>query len=92
MESPAWLSFCDDFFPSAVINPTRKVLTTRIIPTEVEAYRKRAQSACKGMLATIQCDGFNPKNRHHIIAFMLTVPDKKVITNIILRCDYNAKN
>ncbi|EJF60609.1 hypothetical protein DICSQDRAFT_62505 [Dichomitus squalens LYAD-421 SS1] len=39
-------------------------------------YRARAQTECCQKLGTVQCDGFNPKNRHHIIAFMLTIPDK----------------
>ncbi|TBU60357.1 hypothetical protein BD310DRAFT_779045, partial [Dichomitus squalens] len=76
-ESPQWLSFCDNFLPMGVINPTRKVLTSRIIPAEVEVYRTQARTECRQKLGTVQCDGFNPKNRHHIVAFMLTVPDKK---------------
>ncbi|TBU28557.1 hypothetical protein BD311DRAFT_316762 [Dichomitus squalens] len=82
-ESPQWLSFCDNFLPMSVINPTRKVLTSRIIPAEVEVYRTQARTECRQKLGTVQCDGFNPKNRHHIVAFMLTVPDKKVLIDIV---------
>ena len=76
VENPEWLAFCEVFIPGAP-NPSRKVLTHRILPRIVKEYRTAAQGQCAYKLATIQCDGFTPRNRHHIVAFMITV-DRKV--------------
>ncbi|KAI0719371.1 ribonuclease H-like domain-containing protein [Cerioporus squamosus] len=72
VENPIWLEFCDTFLPDANI-PSRKVLTQRIIPNQVVHFRGIAQKTCRGKLVTVQCDGFTACNRHHIVAFMITV-------------------
>ena len=72
VESPAWIDFTDEFLHAETKNPTRKVLTNTIIPRELETHRKLARTNCKDGYATLQCDGFNSRNRHHLIAFMIT--------------------
>ncbi|KAJ2977735.1 hypothetical protein NUW54_g11382 [Trametes sanguinea] len=72
VQNVEWLDFCADFIPEA-LNPSRRVLGNRIIPAEVIKLRNAAQTACRGQLATVQCDGFTALNQHHLIAFMLTV-------------------
>ncbi|KAI0363229.1 hypothetical protein BV20DRAFT_958722, partial [Pilatotrama ljubarskyi] len=36
----------------------------------------QAIEACRGRLATLQCDGYTALNQHHLIAFMITVNGK----------------
>ena len=76
VENPVWLDFCDDFFPHAT-NPTRKVLTSRILPSEVKYFQGVAKAKCKGKEITVQCDGFTARNHHHLVSFMITV-DRQV--------------
>ncbi|KAI0693131.1 ribonuclease H-like domain-containing protein [Cerioporus squamosus] len=59
--------------PQPTIAPICKVLTQRIIPNQVVHFRGIAQKTCRGKLVTVQCDGFTASNRHHIVAFMITV-------------------
>ncbi|KAI0762361.1 hypothetical protein C8Q74DRAFT_1206957, partial [Fomes fomentarius] len=70
VENPEWLEFCNKFIPGAP-TPMRKVLTQRIIPSEVKRYRDIAKLACKGKMGMLQCDGFTVRNRHHLIVFMI---------------------
>ncbi|KAI0830186.1 hypothetical protein BC628DRAFT_1307036, partial [Trametes gibbosa] len=67
-----WLEFCDDFLSKAK-NPSRKVLAHKLIPAEVARLRTIAQMACRGRLATLQCNGYTALNQHHLIAFMISV-------------------
>ncbi|KAI0363606.1 hypothetical protein BV20DRAFT_1007124, partial [Pilatotrama ljubarskyi] len=75
VENIEWIDFCADFIPQAIV-PSHKVLGNRLIPAEVEKFRKSAQEACRGRLATLQCDGYTALNQHHLIAFMITVNGK----------------
>ncbi|CDO69480.1 hypothetical protein BN946_scf184817.g40 [Trametes cinnabarina] len=80
--NPIWIEFVEEFISGhSAPNPTpsRKVLTTRIIPGTVKQYRSIAQLACKGKLVTIQCDGFTAANRRHLVSFMVTC-ERKVYT------------
>ncbi|CDO68274.1 hypothetical protein BN946_scf184799.g1 [Trametes cinnabarina] len=82
VENPIWIEFVEEFISGhSAPNPTpsRKVLTTRIIPGTVKQYRSIAQLACKGKLVTIQCDGFTAANRRHLVSFMVTC-ERKVYT------------
>ncbi|CDO72524.1 hypothetical protein BN946_scf184983.g7 [Trametes cinnabarina] len=82
LENPIWIEFVEEFISGhSAPNPTpsRKVLTTRIIPGTVKQYRSIAQLACKGKLVTIQCDGFTAANRRHLVSFMVTC-ERKVYT------------
>ncbi|CDO77823.1 hypothetical protein BN946_scf184689.g1 [Trametes cinnabarina] len=79
VENPIWIEFVEEFISGhSAPNPTpsRKVLTTRIIPGTVKQYRSIAQLACKAKLVTIQCDGFTAANRRHLVSFMVTCERK----------------
>ena len=76
VENPEVLAFFDEFIPAAKV-PTRKVLTTRIIPAEVGKLRRQAMKDVAGCEATIQCDGWTALNTHHYIAFMMTTSARK---------------
>lgn len=103
-ENPEWISFCDDFIPQAK-NPTRKVITSRLLPAEVKSWRDKAQAACTAdpkqpdhvdKLATVTCDGFTPRNQHHIVAFMITVtgqvrPRSYRYRGLSLTCDLGLR-
>lgn len=71
-----WIDFVHDFLPCAT-SPSRKVLSTRLIPRIAESYRQLAKGSSKDQNATLQADGWTAVNFHHLIAFMMTV-NKKV--------------
>ncbi|KAL7281578.1 hypothetical protein ACG7TL_004895 [Trametes sanguinea] len=72
VQCPVWLTFCDEFLPAAVA-PSRKVLTERLLPAEVEHYRSKAiASTPEGEPATLQGDGWTGINSHHLLGFMMT--------------------
>ena len=70
-ENPEILALFDKFVPGAKL-PTQKVLTNRIIPTEVNKLHQQAMKNVSGSEVTIQCDGWTALNTHHYIAFMMT--------------------
>jgi hypothetical protein len=76
VDNPEWIDFVHRFLPDAK-SPSRKVLTTRLIPQAVKSYREIAKGSSKGQNATIQADGWTGSNFHHLLAFMITV-NKKV--------------
>jgi len=69
------VSFFDKYFPAAT-GPTRKVLTTRIIPRLVEELEEAARKEARGKNATVQADGWTGANHRHLIAFMITAERK----------------
>jgi hypothetical protein len=71
VENPEVLAFFDKFIPAAKV-PTRKVLTSCIIPAEVSKLRRQVMKDVVGCEVTIQCDGWTALNTHHYIAFMVT--------------------
>lgn len=77
VENPVWLQFCDRFLPGSK-SPSRKVLTSRILPKEVGRFRAAAQEAANGCYATLQCDGWTAINFIHLVAFMITTSLRKV--------------
>jgi hypothetical protein len=76
VDNPEWIDFIYKFLPWAT-SPSRKVLTTRLIPRVVENCRQIAKRAVKGQNVTIQAGGWTGVNFHHLLAFMITV-NKKV--------------
>lgn len=80
VENPEWLALLDEFIPSA-ISPTRKVLTNRIIPAEVQRIRHVSMNKTEGCEVTLQCDGWTGLNNHHYIAFMMTTGKQEVSGN-----------
>lgn len=71
VENPQWLRFLAIFIPRA-IPPTRKVLTSRLIPAEHQYFLSCTKAALRGQEVTVQCDGWTGLNSHHYIAFRLT--------------------
>ncbi|KZT28658.1 hypothetical protein NEOLEDRAFT_1154222 [Neolentinus lepideus HHB14362 ss-1] len=72
VENPEWLAFCEDFLPQAII-ASHKILTTHLIPKEVQSYQDCAIAACHGHEATLECDGWSGVNHHHLLAFIIAV-------------------
>ncbi|KAI9069378.1 hypothetical protein FKP32DRAFT_1692719 [Trametes sanguinea] len=71
IENPVWLSFCDEFLPSAKV-PSRTTLSRRLLRDEVKLFRTQAVKRTAGANATLQADGWTGINNHHLVAFMLT--------------------
>ena len=80
VDNPEWIDFIHIFLPAAK-SPSRKVLTTRLIPGVVEEYSRIAKESASGQNATIQADGWTGANFHHLLAFMIAVK-KKVCSTI----------
>ena len=70
VENPEWLALCERFMPNAK-SPSRKVLTQRLIPATLKAFKLAAQKQCQGLEATVSYDGWTGGNHHHYIAFMV---------------------
>jgi hypothetical protein len=83
VENPAWIRFCDRFLPGAHL-PSRKVLTKRLIPTEVERFTKNAKKSAKGCYVTLQCDGWTSISFLHLIAFIITTSLREVSIYFLL--------
>lgn len=81
VENPVWLEFCDEFLPSAKI-PSRRVLTTRLLPEEVKSFVAQAIKQTTDGDATMQADGWTGLNYHHLLAFMITA-NRTVRTTIL---------
>lgn len=75
VDNPEWIDFIHLFLPAAR-SPSRKVLTTRLIPEVVEEYTRIAKESSSGQNATIQADGWTGANFHHLLAFMIAVKNK----------------
>ncbi|KAI0364093.1 hypothetical protein BV20DRAFT_956971 [Pilatotrama ljubarskyi] len=82
VENPVWLTICDEFMPSAK-PPTRRVLTSCLLPSEVRFYRAQAIARTAGAEATLQGDGWTGINNHHLIAFMITAKRKVHTVQVI---------
>ncbi|KAI0073388.1 hypothetical protein K474DRAFT_1603428, partial [Panus rudis PR-1116 ss-1] len=78
VEDPEVIALFQRFIPAAHI-PSRKVLTKRLIPTEVNNLRTASHNKTVGALATGQADGWSGGNFHHYLAFMM-IADGKVKT------------
>lgn len=76
VDNPEWIDLVRVFFPIACKSPSRKVLTSRLIPLVVGQYRESAKASSKDQNATIQADGWTGINFHHLLAFMITVKKK----------------
>lgn len=74
-ENRRWLLFCQMFMPHAKI-PSRKVLTNRILPRELQHWRTQAYNRLSGQLVTLQSDGWTGINNRHYIAFIVTTPSQ----------------
>jgi hypothetical protein len=85
VENPEWLDFCSEYIPSAK-NPSRKVLTTRILPKSLgiaqAASRKEIRPGAN--IATATCDGWSGQNNHHYIAFMAAVGGKVITSSSVI--------
>jgi len=75
VDNPEWIDFIHHFLPGAT-SPSRKVLTTRLIPHAAESYRQLAKEVSKNQNATIQGDGWTGINFHHLLGFMISVNRK----------------
>jgi hypothetical protein len=75
VDNPEWIDLVHQFLPMAR-SPSRKVLTTRLVPRLVEEYRKTTKELLRDQNATIQADGWTGANFHHLLAFMITAKKK----------------
>jgi hypothetical protein len=55
---------------------TRRVLTSQLLPTELETQRAAQVLRLRGAEATLQCDGWSGSNFHHCTAFTVTVSNE----------------
>ena len=72
VDNPEWIDFVHQFLPAAK-SPSRKFLTTRLIPRLAESYRQIAKDFSRDRNATIQADGWTGINFFHLLAFMIAV-------------------
>ncbi|KAI0755919.1 hypothetical protein BC629DRAFT_1296554 [Irpex lacteus] len=78
VDDPEVQAFFADFIPAA--RPiSRRVLTSRLLPTELDAQRAVLLPRIEGGEATLQCDGWSAGNFHHYTGFTLTVKKEVVI-------------
>ena len=70
VENPEWLALCERFMPNAR-SPSHKVLTQRLIPATLKAFKQAAQEQCQGLEGTVSYDGWTGGSNHHYIAFMV---------------------
>jgi hypothetical protein len=82
VDNPEWLEFCEEFLPNAK-SPSRKVLTTRIIPKLANQLQEQSKSEVKGQEVSLQADGWTGENHRHIVAYRITVKEK-VRTKILV--------
>lgn len=80
-----WIDFVHQFLPAAK-SPSRKVLTTRLIPHVAKNYRQIAKDSSRDQNTTIQADGWTGANFHHLLAFMISVRKKVRFTACHLEC------
>jgi hypothetical protein len=74
-ENPEWVDLCNEYFPGAK-NPSRKVLSSRILWSALDDIHAIAKVQAKNMPVTVQADGWTGLNNHHLVAFMMTGKDK----------------
>ncbi|TFK17852.1 hypothetical protein FA15DRAFT_604314 [Coprinopsis marcescibilis] len=82
VDNPQFLEFMDRFIPSAK-PPSRKTLTTRIIPGLVKSSQKEVKTALTNQMVTLQADGWTGINHRHIVAFMVGSKGKIYTVDIV---------
>ncbi|KAI0337890.1 hypothetical protein BDW22DRAFT_1312662, partial [Trametopsis cervina] len=81
VDDPEMKIFTSRFLPGA--RPvTRRVLTSRLIPNELEAQRIALLSQLQGVEVTVQCDGWSGGNFHHYTAFTMTAAREVIIVGL----------
>ena len=75
VDNPEWIDFVHQFLPAAK-SPSRKILTTRLIPCLAKDYCRLAKDSSRDQNATIQANGWTGGNFHHLLAFMIAVGKK----------------
>ncbi|KAF8989423.1 hypothetical protein BDQ17DRAFT_1434471 [Cyathus striatus] len=75
VDNPLVRNFFQEFIPHAK-SPSRKVLSQRLLPAELDNIRSAAKRAAAGNEGTLQGDGWTGENNHHFLAFMVTVNEK----------------
>lgn len=70
VDDPEWICFCSLFLPEARLI-TQKMLTQRLIPSELASFQEKARSGVAGELGTTQEDGWVGKNKLNLLAFMV---------------------
>ena len=75
VDNPEWIDLIYHFLPAAK-SPSRKVLTTRLIPQLADEYRGITKESLRDKNTTIQADGWTGANFHHLLAFMVTTRKK----------------
>jgi hypothetical protein len=81
VDNGIWLDFVQEFVPGAK-SPSRKVLTSQLIPHTAAKLQTQMKAAVKGMEGTVQADGWTGLNSHHLITVMVTVEGKVCIGNL----------
>ncbi|KAI0782453.1 hypothetical protein BC629DRAFT_1289346, partial [Irpex lacteus] len=72
VDDPEVIAFFAQFLPWA--QPiSRRVLTSRLIPAELEAQRTAQTAQLRDAEATLQCDGWSAGNFHHYTGFTMTI-------------------
>lgn len=72
IENIEFITLIEELAPGAYI-PSRKVLTTRIIPDLVKNIQTANKKKTEHGFVTLQADGWTAKNNRHFIAFMITL-------------------
>ncbi|KAF7974572.1 hypothetical protein HWV62_11944 [Athelia sp. TMB] len=83
VDNPEWIDFCAEYIPGAK-SPSRRSLTSRIIPKAVSSLRTAAEASTRGQLATVEADGFTGLNKHHLLAFMIASNGKRKTADLLL--------
>lgn len=72
VDDPEFVAFVRRFIPAA--RPvSRRVLTSRLIPSELNAQRLALLPQIENADATLQCDGWSGGNFHHYTGFTMTI-------------------
>jgi hypothetical protein len=82
VENPEWQALCERFIPNAK-NPSRKVLTQRLIPATLKTFKDAAKEQCWGLEGTVSYDGWTGGNHHHYIAFMVNCRGQVSLINSV---------
>ncbi|KAF7776812.1 hypothetical protein Agabi119p4_5205 [Agaricus bisporus var. burnettii] len=75
VDNPEWLRLVEIFMPG-FRSPSRKMLTTKIIPQMVDQTRSTLKDKVAGNAVTMQLDGWTGVNFVHLVAIMLTISCK----------------
>ena len=68
---PEVIDFLSNFVPQAKL-PTRKTLSNRILDVSLADIRSTSMKRAKGLMVTLQTDGWTGGNHHHFQAYMIT--------------------